>query len=274
MYFRRRIALPLVTAAALSWAALSPAVGQVPATGAVATTAPATTGPAAVDITFNTDEAPQLRDWAEHTLKPVLVEWYPKVAAELPIPGHQPPTHFDIRFTNSYKGVAATGGVHVVANTDWFEKNLKGESVGALLHEMVHVVQLGTYRNRRAAKRMPSWLLEGTCDYIRWFQFEPNHPHPHGDRYHYDDSYRTTATFLKYVVDRYDKDFLAQVNAASYKGVYSDDLWKQYTGKTVQQLGSEWEKSIGGTGAPHAPATRPVWNRPGSTRPTSRPSQP
>ena len=64
------------------------------------------------------------------------------------------------------------------------------------------------------------------------------------------------------------------MNEANFKGVYSDDLWTQYTGKTAQQLGSEWEKSIGGTGLPHAPATRPARIRPGSTRPTSRPNQP
>ena len=268
----RQAALFATTAAALLSAALAPAVAQVPTTGP--TTARATTGPAAVDITFNTVEAPQLKDWAEHTLKPVLVQWYPKVSAELPVPGHEPPAHFDIRFTNTYKGVAATSGTHVVANADWIQKNLKGESVGALLHEMVHVVQLGNRRFRRPSKRMPTWLLEGTCDYIRWFQYEPKHPNPHGDRYHYDDSYRTSATFLKYVVDHYDKDFLAQVNEANFNGVYTADLWKQYTGKTVQQLGSEWEKSIGGSGAPHVPATGPVWNRPPTSGPTTAPLQP
>ena len=265
----RRVSALVLSVAAAARVAVPPAIADpAPAT------APAATQPVTVDVTFNTTEVPQLADWAEHTLKPVLVEWYPKVVAQLPIPGHEPPAHFDVKFTNSYHGVAATSGTHVVANADWIEKNLKGESVGALLHEMVHVVQLGTYRNRRAAKRMPSWLLEGTCDYIRWFEYEPKHPNPHGDRYHYDDSYRTSATFLKYVVDRYDKDFLSQVNEANYFGKYSDALWTQYTGKTAQQLGSEWEKSIGGTGAPHAPATRPVWVRSDATRPTSRPSQP
>ena len=255
---------------ALMFAALFGIGLTMPAAAADPIPAPAT-GPAAVDITFNTDEAPQLKDWAEHTLRPVLAEWWPKVVAELPVDGQRLPTHFDVQFTNNYKGVAATyPGAHVRANADWIEKNLKGESVGALLHEMVHVVQLGNIGNRRTAKRMPSWMLEGTCDYIRWFQYEPNHPNPRGTRPHYDDSYRTSATFLKYVVDHYDKQFLAKANAANFNGTFTDELWQQSTGKAVQQLGSEWERSIGGTGEPHAPATRPARRSRPATQPAGK----
>ncbi len=264
-----RTALLLAAAGTLAWAARPSAADPT----AAPTTGPVTK-PADVVITFNTDEAPELKDWAEKTLKPVLVEWYPRIAAELPIPRREPPTQFSIRFTNSYKGVAATAGTHVVANTKWITDNLKGESVGALLHEEVHVVQQPYQpHGTRHPTYMPSWVCEGTCDYVRWFEFEPvgkRRPLERGPKPRYDGAYHPSGQFLKYVAEHYDKQIMAELNEASYFGKYSDDLWKQHTGKTVEQLGSEWEKSIGGTGDPHPPTTQPARRRP-TTAAATRP---
>lgn len=33
-------------------------------------------------------------------------------------------------------------------------------------------------------------------------------------------------------------------NTAMRQGKYSDDLWKEYTGKTADELGEEWKKSL------------------------------
>ncbi len=80
---------------------------------------------------------------------------------------------------------------------------------------------------------------------------------PHGttiskrniDKAKYDSSYRITANFLDYVSGKYDKSIVSQMNTAMRQGKYSDDLWKQYTGKTAPELGDEWksglEKSLG-----------------------------
>src|SRR5882757_10484970 len=67
--------------------------------------------PAKVKITINTEQAPDLDDWAQHKLKPVLEEWYPKICAQLPVPGFTPTDHFSVTFVNNYKGVAYTQGV-------------------------------------------------------------------------------------------------------------------------------------------------------------------
>ena len=204
---------------------------------------------------------------------PVLVEWYPKISAELVVPGHPPPDHFDVLFSPKDEGVAYTSGTHIVANARWITDNLQGESLGALIHEEVHVVQMPFNRNRRL-HYMPGWMLEGTCDVIRWYQFEPvakRRKPPHGNKVHYDDAYFPAATFLVYVSDKYEKNIVAEVNEASVLGKYSDDLFKDHTGKTLEQLGSEWEKSIGGTGNPHPPTTQPARRRP-TTRATTQPA--
>ena len=133
-------------------------------------------------------------------------------------------------------------------------------AVGAVFHEIVHVVQQYG-RARRAnpnATRTPGWLQEGIPDYIRWFIYEPR---THGAeitnrnlaRAKYDASYRISANFLNWAVLKYDKELVQKLNASLRQGKYLDDQWKDYTGHTVQELGDEWraeiEKKLGSAGA-------------------------
>ncbi len=199
-------------------------------------------------ITINTDKAPELKDWADHTLASALAEWYPKIVAILPSEGYTAPSHFKITL-KPMPGVAYTAGQSVVANSDWLNKELHGEAVGSLIHEAVHVVQhLGGN-----AVHNPGWLVEGTADYIRWFKYEPQSHgadmvwmRKHGKNFnpHYNDSYRITANFLNYVSEKYDANIVTQMNAAMRDGKYDDDLWKQLTGKTAPELGEEWNKEV------------------------------
>ena len=215
-----------------------------------------------VRITVDTSKAPDLADWS--TDKLVLVEWYPKIVAELPVEGFTPPDHFSIVFDPKYTGVAATSGTHVVANPAWFRTELNNEAVGALLHEEVHVVQQPYHRLH--GRHMPTWLLEGSCDYIRWFQYEPasKRPRVRASQAKYDAAYRPTAVFLQWVISHYDKDIVPQMNAANVNGTYTDDLWVKYTGHTAAELGAEWKASLGH----HATTMASV----PTTAPTSRPA--
>jgi hypothetical protein len=92
------------------------------------------------EITIDTSKAPDMRDWAEHKLAPVLAEWYPKICALLPTAGYTPPRKFTVVIAPG-NGVAATSGTRVTANATWFRGQLDKQAVGALLHEEVHVVQ-------------------------------------------------------------------------------------------------------------------------------------
>jgi hypothetical protein len=92
------------------------------------------------EITIDTSKAPDMTDWAEHKLAPVLAQWYPKICAMLPTQGYTPPTNFSVVIKPG-NGVAATGGTRVTANATWFRGQLDKQAVGALLHEEVHVVQ-------------------------------------------------------------------------------------------------------------------------------------
>jgi hypothetical protein len=216
--------------------------------------------PAKVKITINTSEAPELDDWAQHTLKPVLQEWYPKICAQLPVDGYTPPDHFSVTFRKDFKGVAWTMNQRIEASAKWIEDNLKGESLGAIVHEEVHVVQnpfFGRQPRGTPNHRIPGWLLEGSCDYIRWFQYEPvdrRRKDPNPDKVKYNDAYFPTAHFLVFVANKYDKNIVTEMNAANRKGTYSVDLWKQYTGKTIDELSDEWKDSL----RKNRPSTKPV----------------
>ncbi len=207
------------------------------------------------EISINTSAAPDLKAWAQTNLGPVLARWYPKLVTLLPSDGYSAPTKFSVDIRPG-RGVAATGRTRITANSTWLEKELNGQAIGALLHEEVHVIQQyrGGRRNNPEYKRPPGWLVEGIPDYIRWFLYEPA---SHGAdasyfrtrrnlKLNYDGLYRVSANFLNYVIQNYGKkdDLLAKVNAACRDGKYTDELWKQLTGKSLQELNAEWKAAL------------------------------
>ena len=201
-----------------------------------------------IRFTVETTETPDLTEWTNKELIPVMEKWYPILVKMLPSEGFTAPRTFSVNFTDEYKGVAATAGNRVMCAPPWFRKQLKGEAIGAVVHELVHVVQQYG-RIPRGGARPPGWLVEGMCDYIRWYLYEPE---SHGadlrpsdvGRARYDGSYRLTANFLNFVVNKYDKDLLQEVNAAMREGKYTAEFWKTHTGKPVEELAEEWKKAI------------------------------
>lgn len=201
-------------------------------------------------FTFDTSVAADLAEWTEKELIPVVKDWYPRIVKLLPSEGFEARTNVTIRFRdNMGRTPASAGGGSINCNAEWFRRNLKGEARGSVVHEMVHVVQ-NYSRARRSnpdAPRTPGWLVEGLADYIRWFLYEPEAKGAeitarNLSRAKYDASYRITGNFLNWVVNKYDKEIIRKLNAAAREGKYSEDLWKQHTGKTLQELGDEWRK--------------------------------
>ena len=98
-------------------------------------------------------------------------------------------------------------------------------------------------------RRPPGWLTEGIPDYIRWYLYEPQ---SHGCEIspkraagvRYDGSYRISANFLNYVIVKYDKNLIAELNVALREGRYETEIWKKLTNHTVEDLAEEWKKSL------------------------------
>jgi hypothetical protein len=200
-------------------------------------------------FTVDATVAPDLVDWVDEKLKPVVQEWYPRLVAMLPSDGFRPATNVTLRFRNGMSVPASAGGGRINMNAGWFKRELKREALGAVVHEMVHVVQNygRVQRDDTNSVRMPGWLTEGIPDYIRWFLYEPETKgaeitQRNLARAKYDASYRVTGNFLNWVTTKHDTNIVQKLNAAGRAGKYNEALWKEWTGKTVQELGEQWKK--------------------------------
>lgn len=193
--------------------------------------------------------APDLDQWAQTKLAPVLALWYPKLVAWLPSQGFTAPNYFTITI-KPMEGVAYTRGTDITVSAQWIRDQMYGEAVGSLVHECVHVVQ--QYGHSYGGSKAPFWLTEGMADYFRWFKYEPQ---SHGadlvwvrqqspDSIRYDGAYRISANFLNWVTEKYDPNIVVKLNKAMREGTYSEDTWKQNTGKSVEDLGAEWKADL------------------------------
>lgn len=201
---------------------------------------------------LDSSESPDLAEWAKVHLMPVMEEWYPKIIEMLPVEGYTPPD--TIRFTMKLattlpgyaQGVPAyASGNNVTLNANFMRDQAGGEAVGCAIHEIVHVVQFGSPGWNTGGERAPTWVTEGVADYIRWFLFEPQSKgaeitQRNFGSSNYDNSYRVTANFYDFVIKNYEKDLMKKLNLATHHG-YSADLWKQWTGKTADELNEEWK---------------------------------
>jgi hypothetical protein len=189
-----------------------------------------------VEFVVDVSDAPEMREWAEKAAR-VCERQYPMICDELMSDGFKPLTVIRMALRKDYKGVAAAGGGRITGSVAYFKSH--ADDVGAMVHETVHCVQL--YRGRGN----PGWLVEGVADYLRFFKYEPVRPRPLApERARYNGSYRVTAAFLAYLVERHDPQIVTKLNAAMREGRYKDDLWKELTGKTVEELGREWQASL------------------------------
>jgi hypothetical protein len=204
--------------------------------------------------------APDLMEWADTELAPVVQQWYPKIVEMLPSEGFVAPPQFTLYFRNDMGGTpASAGGGRINLNSNWFRRERNREARGCVVHELVHVVQAygRASRTNPGAVRTPGWLVEGIADYIRWFLYEPE---TNGAEIternlpiaRYDASYRISANFLNWVVSHHDREIIRKLNAVAREGKYAQELWKEWTGKTLQELGDDWKNQH------EARLTRPV----------------
>lgn len=202
-------------------------------------------------FTIDATDAADLAEWSEKELKPVVQQWYPRIVAMLPSEGYRATTEFTLRFRSDMGKTPASADVAGVnLNTDWFRGELQREACGAVVHELVHVVQNYWWHARRTNPHPtanPGWLVEGIADYIRWFLYEPQSKgaeitQGNFARASYDSSYRITGNFLNWVTQTCGKDIVRKVNATAREGKYTDQLWKDLTGKSLQELNGEWRK--------------------------------
>jgi hypothetical protein len=189
-----------------------------------------------IEFTLDVSDAPEIREWGEKTVR-VCERQYPMICDFLASDGYKPPTQLRMTLKTDYKGVAAAGGGRITGSVKYFKD--RPNDVGAMVHETVHCVQ--NYR----ARGLPGWLVEGIADYVRFWKYEPGKAGRLDPvRAQYNGSYRTTAAFLAFVSDKYDPHLVTKLNARMRAGTYEAGVWKELTGKPVEELNQEWRQSL------------------------------
>ena len=167
----------------------------------------------------------------------LVADGYPMIVRELGAQAAPVPERVTVVFDKDMDGVAATGGttIHVAARYAQDHP----DDTGMIIHELAHVVQ--GYPNYD-----PVWLVEGIADYVRFFHYEPvtNRPHPNPAKASCRDSYRTTGAFLDWAVRTHDKKLVKKLDAALKANTYTEEMFRQATGKSLDQLNTDWLASL------------------------------
>jgi hypothetical protein len=188
-----------------------------------------------VEFTVVVTDAPEMKEWADKVAQ-LCEEWYSRLNDQLKSDGFKPATQISMTLKSDYGGVAETSGNRITGSVKFFKEH--PEDQGAMIHETCHVIQ--QYRGRN-----PGWLVEGVTDYVRFFVYEPGKARPvNRRRAHYNDSYQTTATFLAYVSEKYDKELILKLNKLMRQGKYREGTFRELTGKTLKELDEEWLASL------------------------------
>jgi len=139
----------------------------------------------------------------------------------------------------AYDGVAATGGG--VARYSPAYLKTHAQDVDVVTHEVMHVVQ--AYHNYD-----PGWLTEGIADYVRYVYGVNNKnggwklPEYQAGQ-SYQNAYRVTARFLLWVEKNKYTKIVDDMDKAMREGTYTPALWTKLTGKTVDDLWSEYAQN-------------------------------
>ncbi|MEC3881414.1 basic secretory protein-like protein [Parapedobacter sp. 10938] len=133
----------------------------------------------------------------------------------------------------AYDGVAYAHDGRVVISQAWLEK--KPGDVDVVTHEVMHIVQAYPSGNH------PGWLVEGVADYVRYKYGVDNAGAGWSlpdvkDDHHYSQSYRVTARFLDWIETHRKPGLVNVLDAAMRTRTYTDDVWEDQTGLTLDGL--------------------------------------
>jgi hypothetical protein len=155
---------------------------------------------------------------------------YPELAE-----AYNPKTLKDVTIVidTAYKGVAETDNGKVTISSAWMHKH--PEDIDVITHEVMHIVQ--DYGESVG----PGWLTEGIADYAR-YKYGVNNDAakwsltPYKAGQNYDNAYRITARFLVWIEEKVKPGIVKTLDAQLRQHTYTDNSWKQLTGKTVDEL--------------------------------------
>lgn len=140
----------------------------------------------------------------------------------------------------AYDGVAYASSGRIVYNPQWFKRH-PGD-IDVVTHEVMHIIQ-GYGRTPG-----PFWLTEGIADYARHRYGVDNEGAGWSmpdvaENHHYTNSYRISARFLVWAEQQKNKKIVDKLDKVMRDHTYTDDIWKDITGLTLDELWAEYVKN-------------------------------
>lgn len=208
----------------------------------VSATQPTSTTPTPT-ITYNLNGATDLEAVVRDKAIPFLKDWYPKISDSLAYPDYTPLTTIKITFsTEAPLAHTYSDRGEIIVNPTWARDNQNGQDyMGMFLHEATHIVQ--NYKSDAG------WFTEGVADISRDIVLHDRETFdvfPGATGFNYTRGYNTGAYFINWIQDAYKKDIARQFGIAANKGTYNVSMFSTATGKTVDQLWTEYLTKLKG----------------------------
>ena len=162
---------------------------------------------------------------------------WPELVSMLGSPPDKTYRDVSISFQKKMDHPAHASGHSIVISATHL-RNDPSDTLGVFIHELTHVIQ--HYSG-------PGWFIEGTADYTRYklkhddqwaarCRKHINYQKPFG-------RYWSSAAFLLYLEDTYQKPIVRPVSIALRTKTYQKDIWKKLTGKTLVELAEDYKTS-------------------------------
>ncbi len=196
--------------------------------------------PARIEFKIDVSDAPAAKDFAI-AAKALAELWYPIITERLSPNRTLAPRIYTIIIKHlEQKGVPAftrNGNARTITfSADYIEKHPK--DFGMVIHELTHVVENYNFTKSRNT----FWLSEGTADYIRNFEYEPESRRDIKPGKSFLDGYRTAAAFLNWVAHTYDARAIEKLNTSLQADAYTDKMLEEMSGMPLDRLWSEFKK--------------------------------
>jgi hypothetical protein len=221
----------VIAALAFSIALLSTPVANDDFARFIYPTAPPIPSP---QIVIDVTDSPESQAWAERAAD-LAREWFPTLTSLLATQEFRVPERINLVFKKELNVPAHASRDTITINGDWIRR--RPDDFGMVIHELVHVIQAYP-RNRHNT----GWLVEGIADYIRWWRYEPEARRTPIDaaRASYRDAYRTTAAFLAWAGEKYDRRLVPALDEALRRAEDPAPVFEKFTQKDLDALWQEF----------------------------------
>ncbi len=201
---------------------------------------------------------PSLDSWFQTHGVPTIKTWYPKVADRYARPDYVPQATITVKtfdqatFNRNYPGAAAAAiGSTMVLNPEFYTSN-RAHGASTLVHESTHILQY--YRNGVFDGPTPRWFVEGMASFSQYDMYN-NAPYDNDPLssysqpvYYYTDGYLPAASFIRWIMQRYDPNYMRQANIASNKGTYDNRFVQFNDGRNIDQAWGSFSNTTTRTG--------------------------